>query len=67
MCLQVDHSILPWRMLARKYNTHLCYTPMLHSKSFQESATYRTIYFSTAPEVRHILSCASDAAFRTSL
>ena len=28
----VDHSHCGFRMLCRKYNTQLCYTPMLNSK-----------------------------------
>lgn len=28
----VDHSDLPFRMLTRKYNTGLCFTPMVNSK-----------------------------------
>ena len=27
----VDQSELPFRMLCRKYNTDLCFTPMIHS------------------------------------
>ena len=27
----VDQSELPFRMLTRKYNTNLCFTPMVHS------------------------------------
>ena len=28
----VDHSDLPFRMLTRKYNTGLCFTPMVNAK-----------------------------------
>jgi tRNA-dihydrouridine synthase 1 len=37
----VDQSELPYRMLTRKYNAQLCYTPMIHSRMFIESETYR--------------------------
>lgn len=48
----VDQSELPFRMLCRKYGATLAYTPMFHSRSFMESATYRREQFSTCPEDR---------------
>lgn len=48
----VDQSELPFRMLCRKYGATLAYTPMFHSRSFMESATYRKEQFSTCPEDR---------------
>lgn len=38
----VGGSELPFRLLARRYNAQLCYTPMLYSARFVEDAEYRT-------------------------
>lgn len=48
----VDQSELAFRMLVRRYGCSLAYTPMLHSRNFAESATYRSQNFSTCPEDR---------------
>jgi len=58
----VDQSFLAFRMLTRRYNADLCYTPMLHSKIFAHDATYRRKYFSTAPEDRPLVVqfCANE-------
>jgi tRNA-dihydrouridine synthase len=37
----VDASEYAFRCLARKYGADLCFTPMLHAKSFVENKTYR--------------------------
>lgn len=37
----VDQSELPFRLLARKYGTNLCYTPMLHSKMMVTTKNYK--------------------------
>ncbi|RNF06934.1 putative dihydrouridine synthase (Dus) [Trypanosoma conorhini] len=45
----VDQSELPFRMLCRRYGATLAYSPMLHARSFAQSAQYRARYFSTTP------------------
>ena len=37
----VDQSELPYRMLVRRYNVHVAYTPMFHSRLMCEQETYR--------------------------
>lgn len=58
----VHQSELPFRMLCRKYNTDLCYTPMFHSKLFATEQKYRDKHFSTVPEDRPLVVqfCAND-------
>ncbi|KAG5497014.1 hypothetical protein GH5_01536 [Leishmania sp. Ghana 2012 LV757] len=47
----VDQSELPFRMLCRQYGATMAYTPMLHAKSFSESAAYRSHFLSvSSPE-----------------
>ena len=36
----VDQSDLPFRKLARRYGSNLCYTPMIHSRLFLEHKRY---------------------------
>eukprot|EP00026_Physarum_polycephalum_P002547 Phypoly_transcript_02554.p1 GENE.Phypoly_transcript_02554~~Phypoly_transcript_02554.p1 ORF type:complete len:420 (+),score=86.72 Phypoly_transcript_02554:1501-2760(+) len=61
----VDQSFLPFRMFTRKYGAELCYTPMLHSKTFSHDPTYRKKYFSTVPEDRPLVVqfCANEPLF----
>lgn len=58
----VDQSELPFRLLCREYGATLTYTPMLHAKSFEESAQYRQHYLTTSPLllVRQALEHGSD-------
>lgn len=48
----VHQSELAFRMLTRKYNAQLCFTPMLHSRLFTESEKYREANFHTCPQDR---------------
>jgi len=61
----VNQSELPFRMLCRKYNTDLCYTPMFHSKLFATETNYRKRYWSTCPEDRPLVVqfCANDPQY----
>uniref|UniRef100_M1CC15 tRNA-dihydrouridine synthase n=1 Tax=Solanum tuberosum TaxID=4113 RepID=M1CC15_SOLTU len=43
----VDNSELPFRLLCRKYGAEAAYTPMLHSRLFNEDEKYRAMEFST--------------------
>ena len=45
----VDQSELAFRMMTRKYGAQLAYTPMLNSRVFSVSGTYRKENFFTAP------------------
>jgi len=60
----VDASEHAFRILCKKYGAEGSYTPMIHSKVFLESATYRKEYFSTheTEECRPLLAqfCGND-------
>ena len=62
----VDASDLPFRMLCRKYNTNLCFTPMIHAKMFCTKESYRNKFWhsihSIQPEDRPLIAqlCGSD-------
>ena len=52
----VNQSELPFRLLMKKYGAQLCYTPMIDSKSFANSAAYRASSFSTCKADRPLVA-----------
>lgn len=58
----VDNSELPFRLLCRKYGAEAAYTPMLHSRLFNEDEKYRSMEFSTCKEDRPLFVqfCANN-------
>ncbi|KAL3798654.1 hypothetical protein ACHAW5_006292 [Stephanodiscus triporus] len=60
----VDASDLPYRLLARRYNANLCFTPMIHAKMFVEKPGYRRKFWKqgTPAEDRPLIAqfCGHD-------
>lgn len=55
----VDHSDHPFRMLTRKYNAGLCFTPMLNAKLVVNDKVYREkMFFSSAEDRPLVLQLA---------
>eukprot|EP00560_Eucampia_antarctica_P003780 CAMPEP_0197832120 /NCGR_PEP_ID=MMETSP1437-20131217/13395_1 /TAXON_ID=49252 ORGANISM="Eucampia antarctica, Strain CCMP1452" /NCGR_SAMPLE_ID=MMETSP1437 /ASSEMBLY_ACC=CAM_ASM_001096 /LENGTH=482 /DNA_ID=CAMNT_0043435323 /DNA_START=1 /DNA_END=1449 /DNA_ORIENTATION=+ len=67
----VDQSDLPFRLLCRRYNTNLCFTPMIHAKMFAQKPGYRKKFWdymhSVQPEDRPLIAqlCGSDKGYLT--
>ncbi|CCD17484.1 unnamed protein product [Trypanosoma congolense IL3000] len=58
----VDQSELPFRLLCRRYGATLAYSPMLHARSFAQSAQYRQRYFTTTATTSQKLSTEAGAS-----
>ncbi|VDO93488.1 unnamed protein product [Soboliphyme baturini] len=63
----VRYSKLAFRQLVRKYNCHVCYTPMIFASCFLQSDCARDADFTTSSSDRPLVvqfaaSCASDFA-----
>lgn len=58
----VDQSELAFRMMMRKNNAQLFFTPMVHAQLFVTNHTYRRTAISTTPEDRPLIVqfCAND-------
>ncbi len=55
-------SELAFRMLVRKYNAQLCYTPMINARLFVTDKTYRASHFQTTSGDRPLIAqlCGHD-------
>ena len=54
----VEQSELAWRILCRRYNAHLCYTPMFHARLFSDpigGPKYRADQWSSSKEDRPLV------------
>lgn len=59
----VDHSEYAWRLLSKRYNTDLVFTPMMHSKHFvDQPKSYPARNYVTGPGDRPLVAqfCGND-------
>ena len=63
----VDQSDLPFRLQCRRYQTNLCFTPMIHARLFTVQKTYRAKFTleNTPPEDRPLIAqiCGSHPEY----
>lgn len=52
----VDLADLAFRLLTRRYNSQLCYTPMINSNQFLQDEVYRKQVFTTCSQDRPLIA-----------